>query len=134
MYWYRLKIKWDYKNECVFFGVGTCLLARCVATKGSLRFTQTQRLKGGIYEVAVEMDSGVMAYTPSFIKIGSGIRTLKKGFTDTPAAWRMHKRTVGKWDNDGRIDRSRVECVVQVKRLSLNAWFVTWSRWSFPVL
>jgi hypothetical protein len=32
----------------------------------------------------------------------------------------MHKRTVGKQANDGRID-----CVDRVKRLNLNPWFVT---------
>jgi hypothetical protein len=31
---------------------------------------------GGIYEVAVEMGSGVMIYIPSFIKTGSGIQKL----------------------------------------------------------
>jgi hypothetical protein len=31
---------------------------------------------GGIYGVAVEIDSGAMIYIPSFIKIGSGIRKL----------------------------------------------------------
>jgi hypothetical protein len=31
---------------------------------------------GGIYEVAIEMGSVDMIYTPSFIKIGSGIQKL----------------------------------------------------------
>jgi hypothetical protein len=38
---------------------------------------QTHRLKGGIFfNWAVEMDSGVVIYIPSFIKIGSGILKL----------------------------------------------------------
>jgi hypothetical protein len=32
---------------------------------------------------AVEMGSGAMIYIPSFIKIGSGIQKLKRGFTET---------------------------------------------------
>jgi hypothetical protein len=36
---------------------------------------------------AVEMGSGAMIYTPSFIKIGSGIQKLKGGrFTETQRA------------------------------------------------
>jgi hypothetical protein len=31
----------------------------------------------------VEMGSGVMIYIPSFIKIGSGIQKLIRGYTDT---------------------------------------------------
>jgi putative component of toxin-antitoxin plasmid stabilization module len=42
---------------------------------------QTHRLMGGIYEVRVEMGSGVMIYRPSFIKTGSGIRMLIWGYT-----------------------------------------------------
>jgi hypothetical protein len=30
-----------------------------------------------------EMDSGAMIYIPSFIKIGSGIQKLIRGYTDT---------------------------------------------------
>jgi hypothetical protein len=33
----------------------------------------------GIYELAVEMGSGAMKYVPSFVKIGSGIKTLGGG-------------------------------------------------------
>jgi hypothetical protein len=42
---------------------------------------------------AVEMGSGAMIYTPSFIKIGSGIQKLmgRVGFTDTQTVWRLHK-------------------------------------------
>jgi hypothetical protein len=40
---------------------------------------QTHRLMGGIYEVCLEMGSGVMKYIPSFIKIGSAIRKLRGG-------------------------------------------------------
>jgi hypothetical protein len=40
---------------------------------------QTQRLMGGIYEVAVEMGLGAMMHIPSFIKIGSGIQKLVGG-------------------------------------------------------
>jgi hypothetical protein len=37
---------------------------------------------------AVEMGSGAMIYTPSFIKNGLGIRKLMVGgFTDTQTAW-----------------------------------------------
>jgi hypothetical protein len=38
---------------------------------------------------AVEMDSGVMIYIPSFIKIDSGIQELMggDGFTDIQTAW-----------------------------------------------
>jgi hypothetical protein len=32
---------------------------------------------------AVEMDSGVMIYIPSFIKTGSGIQKLIRGYNDT---------------------------------------------------
>jgi hypothetical protein len=42
---------------------------------------------------AVEMGSGIMLYIPSFIKIGSGIRKLMGGGTQTQTAWRSHKPT-----------------------------------------
>jgi hypothetical protein len=32
---------------------------------------------------AVKTGSGAMNYVPSFIKIGSGIQSLERGFTDT---------------------------------------------------
>jgi hypothetical protein len=32
---------------------------------------------------AIEMVSGAVKYTPSFMKIGSGVQTLIGGFTDT---------------------------------------------------
>jgi hypothetical protein len=49
---------------------------------------------GGIYKVAVEIDSDVVIHIPSFIKIGSGIYKLLRG--DTQAAWRSHKPTLFK--------------------------------------
>jgi hypothetical protein len=36
---------------------------------------------------AVEMGSCAMIFIPSFIKIGSGIQKLMRGYTDTQAAW-----------------------------------------------
>jgi hypothetical protein len=45
---------------------------------------QTHRLRGEIYEVAVEMGSAAMIYIPSSIKIGSGIQKL---------IWVIHKHT-----------------------------------------
>jgi hypothetical protein len=36
---------------------------------------------GGIFNYAVEMDSGAVIYVPSFIKIGSGIQKLIGGDT-----------------------------------------------------
>jgi hypothetical protein len=36
---------------------------------------------------AVEMGSGAMIYTPGFIKIGSDIQMLIRGFTDIQSAW-----------------------------------------------
>jgi hypothetical protein len=72
----------------VFISARTCLLSRSLASKGGIQFreplpsndrglhTQTDRLMGGIYEVAVEMDLGAMMYIPSFIKNGSGIQKL----------------------------------------------------------
>jgi hypothetical protein len=36
----------------------------------------THRLMGGIFKYTVQMGSGVMIYTPSFIKIGLGIEKL----------------------------------------------------------
>jgi hypothetical protein len=36
---------------------------------------------GGVMNYAVEMGSGAMIYITSFIKIGSGIRKLTKGYT-----------------------------------------------------
>jgi uncharacterized RmlC-like cupin family protein len=41
--------------------------------------TETHRLIGEIYEIAVEMGSGAMIYIPNFIKIGSGINRLIRG-------------------------------------------------------
>jgi hypothetical protein len=40
---------------------------------------------------AVEMGSGAVICTPSFIKIGSDIQKLMGGFTDTRTTWRSHK-------------------------------------------
>jgi hypothetical protein len=37
---------------------------------------------------AVETCSGAMTYIPSFVKIGSGIQKLIRGFTDTQTAWK----------------------------------------------
>jgi hypothetical protein len=42
---------------------------------------------GRIYEATIEMDSGVMIYIPSFIKIGSGIQKL---------IWGIHRYTDSK--------------------------------------
>jgi hypothetical protein len=42
----------------------------------------------GFMEYAVEMGSSAMIYIPSFIKTGSGIRKLIRGYTDTQTAWR----------------------------------------------
>jgi hypothetical protein len=36
---------------------------------------------------AVEMGSGAMIYIPSFIKIGSAIKKLIRGYTDTQTPW-----------------------------------------------
>jgi hypothetical protein len=36
----------------------------------------------------IEMGSGAIIYIPSFIKIGSGIRKLIRGCTDTQTGWR----------------------------------------------
>jgi hypothetical protein len=48
---------------------------------------QTQRLIGGIYEVCLETDSGVMTYIPCFIRTGSDIQKfIVEGYTDTQTA------------------------------------------------
>jgi hypothetical protein len=44
---------------------------------------------------ATEMGSAVRAYIPSFIKTGSGIQKLIKGYTQT--GWRWHKPNLRKW-------------------------------------
>jgi hypothetical protein len=42
-------------------------------------------------EYAVKMGLVAMIHIPSFIKIGSGIRKLIEGYTDTQTAWLSHK-------------------------------------------
>jgi hypothetical protein len=39
---------------------------------------------------AVEMGSGAMIYVPRFIKIGSGIQKLIRGYIYTQRAWGLH--------------------------------------------
>jgi hypothetical protein len=39
----------------------------------------THRLRGGIYEVSLQMGSVAVIYIPSFMKIGSGIQKLTGG-------------------------------------------------------
>jgi hypothetical protein len=58
----------------VFVAAVTFLLSRCLSTIGE--HIQTHRLVGGIMKYAVGLDSGVMIYIPSFMKIGSGIQKL----------------------------------------------------------
>jgi hypothetical protein len=48
---------------------------------------QTHRLMGRFMQCAVEMDTGVMICIPSFIKIGSGIKTLIGGYTYRHTDW-----------------------------------------------
>jgi hypothetical protein len=45
---------------------------------------------------AVEMGSGAMTYTPSFIETGSGIQKFMGGYVGTQTAWRSDKPTSGK--------------------------------------
>jgi hypothetical protein len=44
---------------------------------------------------AVERGSGAMRYAVRFMKIGSAIQKLIRGYTDTQRAWRPQIRTVG---------------------------------------
>jgi hypothetical protein len=53
---------------------------------------QTHRLMGGILKYAVEMGSGAMICIASFIKIGSSIRKLKMGESQTH---RQHGDCIG---------------------------------------
>jgi hypothetical protein len=65
------------------------LSSRCLATTGGYIYRHTDRWEGFI-KYAIEMESGVMIYTPSFINTGLAIQTLRgEGYT----AWTSHKPT-----------------------------------------
>jgi hypothetical protein len=47
----------------------------------------------GFMKYAVEMGPGAMIYIPSFVKNGSGIQKLIRGYREKQTAWRLHKPT-----------------------------------------
>jgi hypothetical protein len=51
---------------------------------------------GGIYEYALEVGSGAILYLPSFLKMGSSVQKLIRGYAETWIAQRPHKHTLGK--------------------------------------
>jgi hypothetical protein len=56
---------------------------------------------------ATEMGPVTVIYVPSFIKIGSGIQNLIKGYTYIQTEWRSHKPTLGKYAKNNKLKRTR---------------------------
>jgi hypothetical protein len=70
------------------------LQSRCLAKIKNYTYRHTDRWEG-FMKHAVEMGSGAMiySYVPSFIKNGSAIQKLIRGYTNTQTARRSHKPT-----------------------------------------
>jgi hypothetical protein len=67
---------------------------------------------------AIGMGLDALIYTPSFIKINSGIQKLIGRVTHTHTAWRLHKPTLGKYAKSVHLLYSHVR---------------EWSMSAFPV-
>jgi hypothetical protein len=70
----------------VFIAAVTFLPSRCLATIRGYTNRHTEYWEGFMNH-DVEMGSGAMIYIPSFLKIGSGIKKLIRGYTETQTAW-----------------------------------------------
>jgi hypothetical protein len=67
--------------SCVFVTVITFLASRCLVTIGGYTYRGTDWWEG-FMKYAVEMGSGAVIYTPSLIKMCSGVHKLIWGFTE----------------------------------------------------
>jgi hypothetical protein len=64
----------------VFHAAGTSIPSRYIGTIGEYTYRDTD-LWEGFMKYVIDMGSGVMIYTPSFVETGSGINKLIRGYT-----------------------------------------------------
>jgi hypothetical protein len=67
---------------CIFVAAVTFISSRFLAKIGRYTYRHTDRWEG-FMKYAAEMGSGAMIYIPNFVKIGSGIRKLIEGVSQT---------------------------------------------------
>lgn len=107
---------------CVFSTAVKLLQIRYHPTIGVYKHTR-HRLIGLFTKYALDIGSGAMIYIPIFITISQPLRSSWRGYTDTKAAWCLHKPTFIFPNKKSRLRRSCTETISLLdKTTSTKNW------------